>query len=172
LLVLLALIGTAYLSSTQTERYSSVQNTINTEADLLIGGLQIAVQSEISNGLYGTGPTGNQYRPPLQEMPNPPGVITAVVPPSGYQNYDSTSADPNLSNLSPVPTPPDLFLADRIPTAPPSTLAPTWNTISWPLFSDPSGNYNFDSPFEGAAATYVPINKGSIVACPTYKTFN
>jgi hypothetical protein len=163
LLVLLALIGTAYLSSTQTERYSSVQNSINTEADLLIQGLQTAVSTQITSGLYG----GSTYRPPQGEMPTYAKAGTAVSPTySGYANYVSATPDPNLPITV---TPPNMFLADRIPS---TNGAPVWNNFSWPLFTDPSGNYTFDSPFEDSTTMYLPINKASVVAFPGSKTIN
>jgi hypothetical protein len=172
LLVLLALIGTAYLSSTQTERYTSVQNSINTEADLLIDGLQIAANSQIVGGLYGTSATGTAYRPPQGEMPTY-STGTAVLPTlSTYHNYDSTYINEN----PPLPAaldqnPPDLFLASRMPSYPAAPGAPVWDTISWPLFSS-SATYSFDSPFGASFDLGDAVQKGNILCVPASTTVN
>jgi hypothetical protein len=166
LLVLLALIGTAFLSTTQTERYSSQQNSVNTEADLLVQGLQNTVQSNIANGLFASTGTGQQFRPPGQEMPTYNGATEIHAPATSYNNYDSGASD--------------LFLGDRFPlnatpqTAPIQPPVPYWNSISWPLFTDANGYYNFDSPFGGdsSATLYLASNKSQVQAYPTYRIIN
>jgi hypothetical protein len=170
LLVLLALIGTAYLSSTQTERYSSVQNSINTEADLLMQGMQAAVNAEIAGGLYSS---AGGFRAPQQEQPNATATTGYPNPPfNGYCNYDSTAVDPALvtagvtNNLS-VPNPPDLFLAERLPVLSTAISAPVWNSVSWPLFADSGGNYTFESPYGDSLAVGSALQKGNLVAIPT-----
>ena len=172
LLVLLALIGTAYLSSTQTERYTSVQNTINTEADLLIDGLKIAVNSNVSAGLFGSDGT---YREPSQEMPTYPTDAAPVAAPthSTYFGYDSATVDQSLIPATGAPgvDAPDLFLADRVPTAPTSTGVPTWNSISWPLFKGADGGYSFDSPLLTTSVRVgTGVYKGHIIAIPKSTT--
>jgi hypothetical protein len=169
LLVLLALIGTAFLSTTQTERYASDQNSINTEADLLITGLQDVATSNISTALFANG----QYRPPKQEMPTWTNDTTAVAStsvsapsPGTYFNYNSPLAD--------------LFMGDRLPSngaVPPASLpqtsfVPYWNSISWPMFPDGSGNYFFDSPFATSAALNLAQNKPNVQAYPMSVTLN
>src|SRR5690349_21432786 len=47
LLVLLALIGTAFITTTGTDRVSSAQNVANTEADLLVQGVLDTETSQI-----------------------------------------------------------------------------------------------------------------------------
>jgi hypothetical protein len=172
LLVLLALIGTAYLSSTQTERYTSQQNTINTEADLLIQGMVSTVNSEIVNGLYGTSSSGNglQYRPAYGEMPAGSPAVVPQVQAGAYFNYDSAVTDPNVnsSKLATGPDPADLWLADRTPNQAAGAVA--WNNISWPLFKDASGSYTFDSPVDGMSLQVgIGYNKGTIQFYPTVK---
>jgi hypothetical protein len=162
LLVLLALIGTAYLSSTQTERFTSHQNAINTEADLLMQGMINAVESQIASGVFGSTSTGSQYRPAYQEMPQLDASGNAVpytLPNGAYYNYDSVGTAPpaGAQYLATDPDPCDIWLADRLPTlvtptSPISNVNPAiWNSVSWPLFKDSSGEYTFDSPLVGPA---------------------
>src|SRR5262245_19303857 len=66
LLVLLALIGTAMISSSRTDRYTSAQNTTNTQVDLLLEGMKQVAETAIVNDLYNTN-TGVQVAP----QPNP-----------------------------------------------------------------------------------------------------
>jgi hypothetical protein len=155
LLVLLALIGTAFLTTTQTERYTAGQNSVNTEADLLIAGIQNSVAGQLASGLFAGVPNGLQYRPPSQEMPLP-----TVTYPVNFNNFDSTSSN--------------LLMGQRVPTNtdPRTFLTINWSSISWPLAPDGSGNYVFDSPFGGRVNTYIAANRSKIVAIPYYGTFN
>jgi hypothetical protein len=155
LLVLLALIGTAYLTTTQTERYTAAQNSVNTEGDLQVNGVVNTVGGLLANGLFAGVPTGSQYRPPSQEMPLP-----TVTYPVNFNNFDSTATN--------------LLLGSRVPTNtdPRDFSSIIWSSISWPLAPDGSGNYVFDSPFGGRVNTYVAANRSKIVAIPYYGTFN
>src|SRR6478735_3598696 len=69
LLVLLALIGTAMISTSRTDRYSSVQHTYNTEVDLLVEGVKSMATATIVNDLYDQNaasvvPVSGAYRAP------------------------------------------------------------------------------------------------------------
>ena len=88
LLVLLAVIGTAYLSTTRTDRYATQQNGYNTEVDLLVDGVLNAAQATVVGDLFG----GGQFRP----------VDNA----GGYDDWDG----PFGASLG------DGFLAARVPT--------------------------------------------------------
>ncbi len=173
LLVLLALIGTAYLSSTQGERYTSAQNQINTEADLLLQGVVDTLNGTIANGLSGNVDGTPQYRPPQPEMPIPvvPTPATPKIPDrTGYANFDYVGVDPLLKPADPDPA--DLFLGSRIPQYSASTGTIIWPAISWPLFKDNNLNSTFDSPSEASTTTYLALNKPKIVSIPTVKTIN
>src|SRR6266550_3594495 len=61
LLVLLALIGTAWISTVRIDRFASAQHTVNTEVDMLVEGVKELAYSQIAGGLY----DGNNFRPPL-----------------------------------------------------------------------------------------------------------
>src|SRR3954468_4054719 len=68
LLVLLALIGTAMISTSRGDRYSSVQHTYNTEVDLLVEGVKKLAEGAIVNDLFDvavTPPAQQTYRRPL-----------------------------------------------------------------------------------------------------------
>jgi len=162
LLVLLALIGTAYLSSTQTERYSSQQNSVNTEADLLVQGVIDATNSAIANALFGSTSTGLQYRPAGQEMPTYVGFAAQPMPAaSSYNSFDSASTN--------------VFQAARWPDntgGSSGSGVPFWSSVSFPLFPDGSGDYSFDSPFDASTNLYLAANKAVIEAFPTYRTIN
>ena len=161
LLVLLALIGTAYLSSTQTEKFSSHQNSVNVQADLLVQGLIDAINSAIVTPLFASTGTGTQYRPPAQEMPTYKAFAPTYPVATGYHNYDSVQSDVFLGSRHPLNYAP----ANATPI-------PYWDSISFPLFPDSSGSYSFDSPFENSTVIGLPANKASVQAIPTYKTVN
>src|SRR5579862_9520021 len=63
LLVLLALIGTAMISTTRVDRYSAVQHTNNTEVALLVEGVKSVTEAQIIDDLWDTLPTVPRYRP-------------------------------------------------------------------------------------------------------------
>ena len=60
LLVLLALIGTAFISTARTDRYATQQNAYNTQIDLLAQGVQNMIASSAAGSLFGT---NSAYRP-------------------------------------------------------------------------------------------------------------
>src|SRR3954462_6973051 len=78
LLVLLALIGTAMISTTRVDRYSSVQHTSNTQVDLLMEGMKQVAVSAIVGDLWNSGTFNPGYRVPY--------------------NYSAAGANPSLKN--------------------------------------------------------------------------
>src|SRR5437667_4981176 len=80
LLVLLALIGTAMISSSRVDRYSSVQHTYNTEVDLLVEGVKKLAEGAIVGDLFDSATA--QYRAPLYPMPANPGYSNT------YEHWD------------------------------------------------------------------------------------
>src|SRR5947199_8680132 len=64
LLVLLALIGTAMISTARVDRYSSQQHSYNTEVDLLVEGVKSMAQAAIVNDLWDTSRPTPRYRFP------------------------------------------------------------------------------------------------------------
>ena len=76
LLVLLALLGTAYISTTRVDRFASKQHTTNVEIDMLVEGVVNQVASAITSDIYDASGT---YRPP----------DTFTLHNSNYDNYDA-----------------------------------------------------------------------------------
>jgi hypothetical protein len=151
LLALLALIGIAYLGTSQVERYASQQNSIDTQADLLIGGLTNLAATAIPVSLYGTDAQGRRLRPPSQEMPLPVGASA-----TGY----STAVSPATM----------LLLADRLPVISRSNNQISWGRISWPLNPNSLGQYAFESPFGETTQLYSAANKSLLEFQPVYRT--
>src|SRR5947207_1999394 len=82
LVVLLALLGTALLSTTRIDRYTATQNTTNTEIDMLVEGVKEMAKSKIRSALFGANAA---YRPPSDPdvgVASGAGVIV-------YRHYDS-----------------------------------------------------------------------------------
>ena len=168
LVVLLALIGTAYLSSTQTDRYTSAQNTINTEADLQMQGLVAAVDGSVTGSLDGNTTTGTAYRPPSQDMPTYDGTYDA----NGNLLTTKTpgaAGDPPATGYVPATaTSQDLFLATRVPQLSATTLQPAWvGGLSFPLFPKSDQTYSFDSPYVADTSVYLAGNKSTLEYTPT-----
>ena len=114
LLVLLALIGTAFMSSARSDRYASRQNTVNTEVVLLVDGVVQAAQTPVLDKIRGKS------------------VATAF-----RQAVTGTSTTANLAGLyipweSPVDT---TYLASRTPLLLPNNgvATPVWPYISAPV---------------------------------------
>jgi DNA uptake protein ComE-like DNA-binding protein len=136
LLVLLALLGTAYINTAQTDRYSSAQNSFNTEIDLLVQGVENITESAVVSGLFGysSPPTGSPPPSPIFHFPEKNVNNNAY----SMTDYPYNAEYP----LNPQPTPPfpnnarSAFIADRYPTlinlsAPASNSNyPIWQFIS------------------------------------------
>jgi hypothetical protein len=86
LLVLMALIGTAWLSTARTDRHSAAQNSHNTQVELMVDG----VVNMVKGGLVGDLVSGGQARPALSADA------------TGYGHYDSVQSDPLLAPRVPV----------------------------------------------------------------------
>ncbi len=135
LLVLLAVIGTAYISTTRTDRYATQQNGYNTEVDLLVDGVQNAVEAELLSGVRADG----LYRP------------------VGMADYrDGTGIDfsplDNAAATPPVDVPAgNALLASRVPTLGnplPGNLLSGTDEPTWPAVSGPVLTARFESPIQ------------------------
>lgn len=103
LLVLMALIGTAFMTMAQTDRGASAQHNFNTEADLLLEGAVNVVKSTVISDLFSAG----AYRP-LNET-------------TTYQTTTSVGSDSQAVTAEQVTSPVTIntgtpFLADRLPS--------------------------------------------------------
>jgi Helix-hairpin-helix motif len=141
LLVLLALIGTAYISTTRVERYTSHQNEANTQIDLLMDGLVNMIEGAVVSDL--TDQSSGNYRSPQ----------TLTGGGDSYINIDSVATK--------------TWLASRIPDLRDNTKQYIgnadssnrgingigdpggWEGISWPLITATNQQYQFDLPNTG-----------------------
>lgn len=138
LLVLLALIGTAYMTMAQGDRAAAQQHTFNTEVDLLMEGVENMVKGTVVGELFASG----QFRPA-----------------NGYNSWNALGLDTQTINnrkWGPDPTkgiagvqPGDPWLASRVPepldprTASNGAITPSWRFITAPI----NGGTMFDSPY-------------------------
>lgn len=159
LLVLMALIGTAFMTMAQSDRATTVQHSFNTEIDLLLDGLISTVKGNLSNELFAQG----QFRPA-------PGLTN----PSGYPHTTSVGVDVaatahypnNPAKGSYAPYAASVYLADRVPnvdslvdaggTPIPGVLVgstPPGNTIYWRFIGAPLIGTQYESPFWTSATS-------------------
>jgi hypothetical protein len=124
LLVLMSLIGTAWLTTARTDRYSARQNTFNTQVDLLLQAVVALAESSVRNDVYS--PDGN-FR------------LQTGTGRSDYEPYDASSRD--------------TWLAARVPYRPtdlpplPATPSPIrWLSISASPVSG-SNTSDFEAPY-------------------------
>ena len=108
LLVLLALIGTAFVATARIDRSAAGQNTANTQIDLLLQGAENMANAILIDNLFGP---GGAYRP----------TGPVVAGPTGYQNpgyTHQTGYDTGYPGSVPFEYPNDAWLAARTPLRP------------------------------------------------------
>ena len=128
LLVLLALMGTAFISTSRNERGTAVQNVSNTEADLLLASMKAAVESTVAGDRFGFAIGGSAFAPasPLFTPSN-----------NTFANWDSGETK--------------TWLADRTPEQRNLTIGYAgdslvgWKAISFPVIG--SSGTAFESPY-------------------------
>ncbi len=99
LLVLLALIGTAMISTTRIDRYSAVQNTTNTQVDLLMEGMKQVATSAILGDLWNNGTitnttVNNGYRRCLRT------TVAAIPTTDGFDHWDMPAVNGIASTVA------------------------------------------------------------------------
>ena len=155
LLVLLALIGTAAMSTARIDRMSSKQHVVNTQVDMLLDSVKQMVIGQLVNDLF---------------------------PPNGETNEtDAVVTDPDLQYEDTK----DVILASRLPermmkynsatpgvmTAPAPGDPIIWRFPSYPpLLNSASSQYQFDPPNEpsGGPSYILPLTKVAVE--PTFVT--
>lgn len=149
LVVLLALLGTALLSTTRTDRYTATQNTANTQIDLLVEGVKNLAKSAIVNGLYGTNGGARQFRPPIESGTAP------TAGPGVYANWDAQtvldpSPPPPNTPPNPLPPPTDNWLSPRVPYANVdwTSGSPVLRWMGWINIGTWLAGSSFESPFD------------------------
>ena len=157
LLVLMALIGTAYMSMAQDDRATSAQHSFNTEVDLLLDGVLNLTKGVVTGDLFVNGkfrPGGTTGTP---EYNTPPAAAGAV----SYSYWNSLGLDTQTATTLGT-NPGNPFLASRTPdlqqpaAIPSNANPPLWRFISAP----PTGNSQYDTPYwPGGAAMPVHYNR-------------
>src|SRR5436305_5976665 len=121
LLVLMALIGTAYISTAQYDRASSQQHEYNTQVDLLLQSVIEMAKGQILNDIIDPNAKTPNLSATLVTNPNP----YRLAGDTNYNHYDGLGWDPTtaaavwhavLVNGVPPTNPGSTFLADRVPT--------------------------------------------------------
>src|SRR5687767_6568668 len=80
LIVMLALLGTAMLSTTRIDRFTAQQHGYNVQIDLLVEGAKAIVQSELIADLFDNQTGTSLYRPPSEQ--------SLAVPVTSYDHSD------------------------------------------------------------------------------------
>jgi hypothetical protein len=143
LVVLLALMGTALLSTTRSDRYTATQNAANTQVDLIIEGVKQIAQAVISEDMFGTVGTARPFRPPADSWAvgngattfdtfDAPSLVPLVTQPLGYD----TGLWQDLKKAN------DIWLSPRVPI-----LSQQQTYLYWPALGRLPGISEFDSPF-------------------------
>jgi hypothetical protein len=146
LLVLMALIGTAFLSTTRVDRYATVQHTNNTEIDLLVEGVKNMAKATIVGSL----------NDPSLPFAYRPANSTLAKNWDGYDLYHQYTTDPAIGT-----TPNDAWLSPRTPTdlIYPANAKPP--AVVWQCIGEPLTGNTFESPFventSGALVSGVPL---------------
>lgn len=187
LLVLMALIGTAFMTMAQFDRASAVQHSFNTEVDLLLDGVINQVKGTITNDLYSSG----QYRPAviISTSQNQPVYYNTPLLPSSPRYWNGLGYDNGTAAVMGIQAG-DAWLASRVPglptengePAPPGAPAPTGpatNTPLWPFISAPiNGATAFDQPYwplgpSGAPTRPTPLTvRAQLMPTYTQQTSN
>jgi hypothetical protein len=148
LLVLMALIGTAYMTMAQFDRAGAAQHQYNTEIDLLLDGVISVVKGTVDNDLFVNG----SFRPVNSTTTynnNPPPSATQT----NYNNWNGVGYDSGIAAAL-VTSPGDPWLSSRIPEIilPTSALTPT--NVGWYFITNAlNGTGTFDSPYTPTPGT-------------------
>lgn len=164
LLVLMALIGTAYMSMAQSDRASAAQHTSNTEIDLLLEGVINLVKGTTVSELFANGQfrPGSTYTYPIPTTASPYNHVTGLGVDPATAAFEQSLAGPNVTSNAGT-----TWLSPRIPeiandAVPPTLLPDTSNAPVWRFLTSPIAGAQYESPFSptGTPNTYgrtVPI---------------
>jgi len=152
LLVLLAIMGVAWLSTTRIDRYASAQHNTNTQIDLLLDGVIRMTQGAVASDVYGRSSTDLSN---VQYRPRNTGTATY-----GYTHVDSDAKPVPLPAAGSVMADCDRFLGSRWP----QNLS--GGIYSWPAISSVLGKgAYYESPLNGttlAASNRYDVAIGSM----------
>jgi hypothetical protein len=129
LLVLLALLGTAYINTAQSDRYSAAQNSFNTEIELLLQGVEEMTRTAAVDAVFSSSTgTPTTYTFHLDTATTQPSTQYAI---TDYPNNK-----------------PSTFIGDRYPSlVTPAASASATNFPYWNFISALPSNATFESPY-------------------------
>jgi DNA uptake protein ComE-like DNA-binding protein len=138
LLVMLALIGTAAMSTARIDRISSVQHVANTEIDMLAESVKQMVIGQLVNDLFITG--------------SPNTTDSAALDPDSPTNLRDAILGSRLPERLWVPTANLSLPANQQTIDQPTTPDPIWRSISYPVMQ--TGNpFRYDPPNEDSSSS-------------------
>lgn len=149
LLVLLALMGTAFISTARTERGTAVVNVANTQMALVLNGLKSAADSTIAGSDFSFEPGGAGFMP-AASLYTPTSVT--------FSDWDSGQTQTWLADRTPEQQDVSLAWAAGNPVG--------WKSISLPIVGGPNGQ-QFASPF-----TPNPTTPPAIAFLPTFSVYS
>src|SRR5205807_6740262 len=142
LLVLMALIGTAYITMAQSDRYASQQNQYNTQIDLLVQSVVSMVKGTVGQELF----VNTRYRPATDATYK---HYTGVGPDDAA--VLRTPAAASLATYNPRPNAGTWWLAERLPTVDNIFSMPVGNNLPhWRFITGPLNGANFESPVQAS----------------------
>src|SRR5688500_3386466 len=130
LLVLLALIGTAAMSTARVDREASRQHVVNVQIEMLLEGLKQVVIAEIAVDAYASGPGGTDglNTDPYEGDPNPHDAFLGSPTPTVLWQ---PGVDPSQNNVLPKTASGDNIV---------------WQSVSYPPFKNTTGAWQFQPP--------------------------
>lgn len=142
LLVLMALIGTAFMTMAQFDRAAAVQHTFNTEIELLLDGVVNLTKASVTSDLF----VNSEFRPAK------PTYNTSAPGQLAYNYYDGLGLDAAAAAAA-FPGLPEnagtAFLSARVPELP--STAKGAGTGNWPMWlyvtAPVNGTSQYESPY-------------------------
>ncbi|HEX8914936.1 MAG TPA: carbohydrate-binding protein [Humisphaera sp.] len=166
LLVLMALIGTALITTTGTDRSSSAQGGHNTQVDLLVQAAKDMVAAAVVKDIASSNGTVTSFRPAVAALPATP----ADYPSAPYARATPWKryAHVTYSGWSP-------WLASRFPVKEPTSGVPVWTYLTGSPIATPGPDVNvaplqFASPLNGLGT--VPNLASRLLLFPDSVTIN
>jgi DNA uptake protein ComE-like DNA-binding protein len=169
LLVLMALMGTAFMSTTRNDVTSAGSNAVNTQVDLIADGAARAAIANIVNGVFNpadpAASSGYGYREANTTLYNPSTFASC------YHPYDF-AGNVNYNAVNPGARDYDSFLADRVPvyTTGGTQPGPIWNAVSGPIlgtFEDPTNTTVLNGTSPSFNTATLPFAVQPISSSPT-----
>lgn len=144
LLVLLSLIGMAYVATARSDRTGSAQNSVNVRADTMHFGIVELVKNALASGVFGP---SNAVAQQDDYRPASPIAIPGNRFAHNYAHYDSPWHPLPVANSSYDDHRGDIWLADRVPDFAVSTINGSGGAkYLWHYISGPLGTNRWEDP--------------------------